>query len=98
MDICRHCSQFKITRPRNLCWRCFRTPEIRAKYTPTSKYAGGEARQERLRNEEGLPPVAPTPWAGKRASLYACRGCKEKTYNASRFCVACIRIAEGAAA
>jgi hypothetical protein len=31
---CRHCCTFPVTRPRGLCWRCYRQPESRNLYPP----------------------------------------------------------------
>ena len=35
---CQHCQSAPITRPRKLCWICYYTPEIRARYPSTSKF------------------------------------------------------------
>lgn len=36
---CVHCGHTPANRGRGLCWCCFYKPEIRALYSPTSKYA-----------------------------------------------------------
>jgi hypothetical protein len=36
---CRHCKRAKVNRPRGLCWSCYYTAGVRAKYPSTSKYA-----------------------------------------------------------
>jgi ribosomal protein L37E len=36
---CRHCGRQRVNRPRGLCWTCYYTPSIRARYASTSKFA-----------------------------------------------------------
>ena len=38
MRRCRHCGQYRVTRPRGLCWRCHRTPGVRDLHPVTSKF------------------------------------------------------------
>ncbi len=37
--MCRHCQRVRSNRPRGLCWSCYYTPGVRAKYPSTSKFA-----------------------------------------------------------
>ncbi|NBO90964.1 MAG: hypothetical protein EBV06_01400 [Planctomycetia bacterium] len=37
--MCRHCQKVKSNRPRGLCWSCYYTPGVRAKFPSTSKFA-----------------------------------------------------------
>ena len=37
--LCRHCQEAPVNRPRQLCWSCYYTPEIRCRYPSTSKFA-----------------------------------------------------------
>jgi hypothetical protein len=37
--MCRHCGRRKACRPVGLCWPCYYTPEVRALYPSTSKFA-----------------------------------------------------------
>jgi hypothetical protein len=37
--LCRHCQRVPSNRPRGLCWSCYYTPGVRAKYPSTSKFA-----------------------------------------------------------
>ena len=56
---CRHCGRYRVTRPRGLCWTCFRSPAIRSSYpTKPSKYAyrGGA-------DFRGTAPLAARPTA-----------------------------------
>lgn len=94
---CRNCRKAKVCRPRGLCWRCYYTPGLKARFLP-SKYAGGAAREERERAEDGFPPtVTEEPQrVGRKASPRRCRTCPGMTYNASLNCVHCIRILEAA--
>jgi hypothetical protein len=36
--ICRHCGRKPRNRPRGLCWHCYYTPSISARYPTTSRY------------------------------------------------------------
>lgn len=36
--LCRHCQQRLATRPRGLCWPCYQSPDVRARYPSTSKF------------------------------------------------------------
>lgn len=37
--ICQHCKTAIVNRPRGLCWTCYYSPGVRAKYPSTSKFA-----------------------------------------------------------
>jgi hypothetical protein len=39
MPRCVHCRHGQQSRPRGLCWTCFRCPQIRELYPSTSKFA-----------------------------------------------------------
>jgi hypothetical protein len=46
MRVCRHCKEEYGTRTgRGLCWRCWRTPEIKAQYGPLAPFGGAAAGQ-----------------------------------------------------
>ena len=36
---CRHCKRVESNRPRGLCWSCYYTPGVRARFPSTSKFA-----------------------------------------------------------
>mgnify|MGYP006361289143 CR=1 FL=1 len=38
MNLCRHCQQKVVSRPRGLCWRCYYTPGLKEHYPSTSKF------------------------------------------------------------
>jgi hypothetical protein len=37
--MCRHCHTHRSNRPRGLCWTCYYTPGVRARFPSTSKFA-----------------------------------------------------------
>ena len=39
MRLCRHCYEKSASRPSGLCWHCYYTPSVRARYPSTSKFA-----------------------------------------------------------
>ena len=39
--ICRHCSKCKVNRPRGLCWSCYYTPGILARYPSANTFGRG---------------------------------------------------------
>lgn len=39
MMFCRHCEKGRATRPRGLCWTCYRALTVRHRYLSTSKFA-----------------------------------------------------------
>lgn len=54
--LCRHCSNKKVSRPRGLCWRCFRTPGVKEKYV-----SGNPKAHRGVGNRAGESlPTAPT--------------------------------------
>jgi hypothetical protein len=53
---CRHCHRIPANRPRGLCWTCYYTPGIRARYPSTSKFA-----HRGLDDFNGAPSAAPFP-------------------------------------
>lgn len=38
MNVCQHCRQGRVSRPRNLCWHCYYAPGVRDLYPATSRY------------------------------------------------------------
>lgn len=58
-ELCRHCGVKRANRPRGLCWACYYTPEISARYPSLSKYA---ARYYKSRGDtEEARPLPRTP-------------------------------------
>lgn len=51
---CRHCRKKTISRPRNLCWRCYYTPEIKRLHDSKSIIGSG------TKNFYSQEPVEPT--------------------------------------
>lgn len=109
---CRHCQKAKISRPRDLCWECYNEAGVRDLYPSTSKYSPMAARAESEQLESIPPepcnrcekPCDPERHNGYclscirvKAGRHRCRTCRRDTFNASRFCVACIREAEAKA-
>lgn len=39
--LCRHCCDRRVCRPRGLCWGCFYTPAVRARYPAAVRVGAG---------------------------------------------------------
>lgn len=60
LNVCRHCATRKINRPGGMCWPCYYTPSVRAKYQPT--------RPNGRRGVGNLTGRRPLPAAATRAA------------------------------
>ena len=78
--MCRHCERFPVSRPRRLCWGCYYTPEVRARYPDALSvgiderpYPDAETRREFYRRAgaclDALPDGVGVPVPSKRSRI-----------------------------
>src|SRR5260370_16953181 len=60
---CRHCGRHWVNRPRGLCWSCYYTPGVRARYPSTSKFA-----RQGIGNGNRLAPLPTVPTVARPGS------------------------------
>jgi hypothetical protein len=71
--MCRHCQVVRSSRPRGLCWACYRSRRIRNQYPSTSKFAHRGLANNGFEAEQLPAPTSAEPGTPEKIEVLASR-------------------------